>query len=56
VSGDEPGFVLVHGWVDSADCWSAVIGRLAAASVRVVCPDLPGPGRADPLESGSALD
>ncbi|HEY8000929.1 MAG TPA: alpha/beta hydrolase [Solirubrobacterales bacterium] len=48
--------VLLHGWLDNADTWLAVLDRLAVAGRPAIAYDLPGFGTAPPLDSGSVLD
>lgn len=48
--------VLLHGWLDNADTWLAVLDRLAVAGRPAVAYDLPGFGTAPPLAPGSVLD
>jgi pimeloyl-ACP methyl ester carboxylesterase len=48
--------VLLHGWLDNADTWLAVLDRLAVAGRPAVAYDLPGFGTAPPLGPGSVLD
>ena len=48
--------VLLHGWLDNADTWLAVLDRLAVANRPAIAYDLPGFGTAPPLESGPVLD
>lgn len=52
--GDEGGavVVLLHGWPLDRSIWSEVAPRLAAAGLRVLCPDLPGFGGSGALDSG----
>lgn len=47
--GDGPPAVLLHGWMDNADTWRAVLERLAVASRAAVAYDMPGFGTAPPL-------
>jgi pimeloyl-ACP methyl ester carboxylesterase len=54
--GDGPPTVLLHGWLDNADTWLAVLDRLAVAGRPAVAYDLPGFGTAPPLGPGSVLD
>ena len=44
--------VLLHGWLDNADTWLAVLDRLAVAGRPAIAYDLPGFGTAPPLEHG----
>ena len=48
--------VLLHGWLDNADTWLAILDRLAVAGRPAVAYDLPGFGTAPPLGPGSVLD
>jgi pimeloyl-ACP methyl ester carboxylesterase len=48
--------VLLHGWLDNADTWLAVLDRLAVAGRPAIAYDLPGFGTAPPLGPGSVLD
>src|SRR5688572_21636968 len=48
--------VLLHGWLDNADTWLAVLDRLAVDGRPAIAYDLPGFGTAPPLGSGSVLD
>jgi pimeloyl-ACP methyl ester carboxylesterase len=48
--------VLLHGWLDNADTWLAVLDRLAVAGRPAVAYDLPGFGTAPPLGPDSVLD
>jgi len=54
--GDGTPTVLLHGWLDNADTWLAVLDRLSVAGRPAVAYDLPGFGTAPPLGSGSVLD
>ena len=47
---------LLHGWMDNADTWRAVLQRLGDAGRPGIAYDLPGFGTAPPLEDGSVLD
>jgi len=53
--GASPGFVLLHGWGDSADTWRPLLAVLAQTGRRAVAVDLPGFGRASGLEPGAIL-
>ena len=44
--------VLLHGWLDNADTWLAVLDRLAVAGRPAIAYDLPGFGTAPPLDDG----
>ena len=48
--------VLLHGWLDNADTWLAVLDRLSVDGRPAVAYDLPGFGTAPPLGAGSVLD
>ena len=48
--------VLLHGWLDNADTWLAVLDRLAVAGRPAIAYDLPGFGTAPPLDVRSVLD
>src|SRR5215217_3343498 len=48
--------VLLHGWLDNADTWLAVLDRLAVADRPAIAYDLPGFGTAPRLDGGSVLD
>jgi pimeloyl-ACP methyl ester carboxylesterase len=48
--------ILLHGWLDNADTWLAVLDRLAVADRPAIAYDLPGFGTAPRLNSGSVLD
>ena len=54
--GDGAPVVLLHGWMDNADTWLAVLERLAGAGRSAVAYDLPGFGTAPPLGEGSVVD
>ena len=54
--GDGVPAVLLHGWMDNADTWLAVLERLAASGRPGVAYDLPGFGTAPPLGEGSVVD
>ncbi|WCB96794.1 Lipase 3 [Baekduia alba] len=57
LEGDGPPLVLLHGFADSADTWRRALDLLARRGRRALAVDLPGYGRADPLEvDGSVLD
>ncbi|HEY6760034.1 MAG TPA: alpha/beta fold hydrolase, partial [Baekduia sp.] len=57
LEGDGPPLVLLHGFADSADTWRRALDLLARHGRRALAVDLPGYGRADPLErDGSVLD
>ena len=48
--------VLLHGWLDNADTWLAVLDRLAVAGRPATAYDLPGFGTAPSLGSEPVLD
>jgi len=48
--------VLLHGWLDNADTWLAVLERLAALDRAAIAYDQPGFGVAPPLGPGNVLD
>jgi pimeloyl-ACP methyl ester carboxylesterase len=48
--------VLLHGWLDNADTWLAVLDRLAVAQRPAIAYDLPGFGTAPPLDDSPVLD
>jgi pimeloyl-ACP methyl ester carboxylesterase len=54
--GDGRPTLLLHGWLDNADTWLAVLERLAVAGRPAIAYDLPGFGTAPPLDDGSVLD
>jgi pimeloyl-ACP methyl ester carboxylesterase len=54
--GDGVPVVLLHGWMDNADTWLAVLERLGGAGLCGVAYDLPGFGTAPPLGEGSVVD
>ncbi len=55
-SGEGVPTVLLHGWLDNADTWLAVLDRLAVDGRPAIAYDLPGFGTAPPLDDGSVLD
>lgn len=55
VNGSGPRFVLLHGYVDSANTWDGVLRELAAHGRSAVAVDLPGFGHADQLNLGPML-
>jgi pimeloyl-ACP methyl ester carboxylesterase len=55
VDGDGPGFVLLHGWSDSADTWRPLLAELALRGRAAIAVDLPGFGEATPLSKGAVL-
>jgi pimeloyl-ACP methyl ester carboxylesterase len=55
LEGAGPGFVLLHGWGDSADTWRPLLAVLGQAGRRAVAADLPGFGRASGLGPGAIL-
>lgn len=48
--------VLLHGWLDNAETWLAVLERLAALDRAAIAYDQPGFGVAPPLGPGNVLD
>ena len=48
--------VLLHGWMDNADTWLAVLERMAAEAKPAIAYDLPGFGVAPPLGPEGVLD
>ena len=48
--------VFLHGWMDNADTWRTVLGRLGAAGRPGIAYDLPGFGTAPPLTDADVLD
>jgi pimeloyl-ACP methyl ester carboxylesterase len=48
--------LLLHGWLDNAETWLDVLGRLAAAARPAIAYDQPGFGAAPPLQEGSVID
>jgi pimeloyl-ACP methyl ester carboxylesterase len=54
--GEGAPVVLLHGWLDNADTWLAVLERLAVAERPAIAYDLPGFGTAPPLRPGSVLE
>ena len=55
VPGSDPPVVLLHGYADSADTWTAVLRGFGAAGQRAVAVDLPGFGRAGARAPGPLL-
>src|SRR4051794_18334613 len=55
VAGEGPGIVLLHGWKNSADTWRPLLEELARCGRRAIAVDLPGFGRATPLQPGAVL-
>ena len=55
-AGEGSPAVLLHGWLDNADTWLAVLDRLSVAGRPAIAYDLPGFGTAPPLGDGSVLD
>ena len=56
VDGDGVPTVFLHGWMDNADTWRAVLERLAGGASPGIAYDLPGFGTAPPLADGDVLD
>jgi pimeloyl-ACP methyl ester carboxylesterase len=48
--------ILLHGWMDNAETWLDVLGRLAAAERPAIAYDQPGFGAAPPLAEGNVLE
>jgi pimeloyl-ACP methyl ester carboxylesterase len=48
--------ILLHGWMDNAETWLDVLGRLAEVERPAVAYDQPGFGAAPPLGSENVLD
>jgi pimeloyl-ACP methyl ester carboxylesterase len=48
--------ILLHGWMDNAETWLDVLGRLAEAERPAIAYDQPGFGAAPPLREGNVLD
>ncbi len=55
LEGSGPPMVLVHGWSDSADTWRHTLATLGRADRSAIAIDLPGFGKADPIEPGLIL-
>jgi len=55
LEGDGPPFLLLHGYMDSADTWRYVMDRLGRQGRAALAVDLPGFGQADRLNTGSVL-
>ena len=55
LEGHGPPIVLVHGWSDSADTWRHTLDSLGRANRAAIAVDLPGYGKAEPLEDGEIL-
>jgi pimeloyl-ACP methyl ester carboxylesterase len=55
LDGRGPGFVLLHGWGDSADTWRPLLAELGACGRRAIAADLPGFGQATRLARGAIL-
>ena len=56
VAGKGNPTLFLHGWMDNADTWRAVLHRLGDAGRPGIAYDLPGFGTAPPLDDGSVLD
>lgn len=54
--GDGPPALLLHGWMDNADTWLAVMERMARLGRPSIAYDLPGFGSAPAMGKGSVLD
>ena len=48
--------LLLHGWMDNADTWLALLERLAGERRTAIAYDLPGFGTAPPLDDGPVLE
>jgi len=55
VEGDGPPVLLLHGFMDSADTWRLVLDGLGRLGRRAVAVDLPGFGKAGPIDRGPML-
>lgn len=55
LEGEGPPFVLIHGWSDSADTWRHTLAALGRADRAAIAVDMPGYGKAAPLEPGEIL-
>ncbi len=55
-NGEGAPAVLLHGWLDNADTWLAVLDRLSVAGRPAIAYDQPGFGMAPPLGKGSVLE
>lgn len=55
VDGSTPTFVLLHGYLDSANTWDGVLHELSVRGHAAVAVDLPGFGNADLPEPGPAM-
>lgn len=55
LDGDGPPLVLLHGFADSADTWREVMAHLRLAGRAAIALDLPGFGRATPLNPSQAV-
>ena len=55
VDGDGPPLLLFHGWSDSADTWRALLDVLRRRGRRAVALDMPGFGKASPLDPGARI-
>ncbi|MGN6160317.1 MAG: alpha/beta fold hydrolase [Marmoricola sp.] len=53
--GDGPTVVFLHGFMDSADTWGAVMKHLRHGPLNAVAVDLPGFGEADDVNPGPLL-
>jgi pimeloyl-ACP methyl ester carboxylesterase len=48
--------LLLHGWLDNAETWLDILGRLGVAARPAIAYDQPGFGAAPPLREGSVID
>jgi pimeloyl-ACP methyl ester carboxylesterase len=55
VEGGGPPVLLLHGFMDSADTWRLVLEELSRRGRRAVAVDLPGFGKAGPIDRGPML-
>ena len=55
LEGTGPPILLLHGFSDSADTWRPVLERLGRSGRRAVAIDLPGFGRADPVDARAPI-
>jgi pimeloyl-ACP methyl ester carboxylesterase len=55
LEGEGPPVVLVHGWSDSADTWRHTLAALGRADRAAIAIDMPGYGKAEPLDDSPIL-